>query len=371
MKPLYDLEKSFEYNMCCTPTIDFEIPIRIPTPHKQWKKIFDYEVMSTIGTSACPLGANSKTIELTSQLGFDIITHKTIRSHEQQAYAKPNIGYVAIDDMLQKNDMQKSFIATMHAPENSENICIANSIGNASFDPEWHCYEIIRARQAMQKGQLLIVSIYGTKQNNRTIAQDFVYIADYVRDAGAQVIELNLSCANVQHGILYKDASLVFDICSAVVKETSVPVIAKVGLFDTPEQAQEIMVTIANAGVRGMVGINSVGVNVVNQEGKPFFGESRKISGLSGAPIRMLAQNWTQQVAQINVKEKLNLTIFAAGGVTTAAHFDEFYNVGADVVLSATGAMWNPLLAHAYHTRKEDALAIRSSKQKRHDHQTL
>jgi dihydroorotate dehydrogenase (NAD+) catalytic subunit len=37
--------------------------------------------------------------------------------------------------------------------------------------------------------------------------------------------------------------------------------------------------------------------------------------------------------------------IVGVGGVEDAAGFDRFRSAGADVVMSATGAMWNPMLA--------------------------
>ena len=37
--------------------------------------------------------------------------------------------------------------------------------------------------------------------------------------------------------------------------------------------------------------------------------------------------------------------IVGVGGVTIPADFREYRDAGADVVMSATGAMWNPYLA--------------------------
>ena len=46
-------------------------------------------------------------------------------------------------------------------------------------------------------------------------------------------------------------------------------------------------------------------------------------------------------------REELDLkyTIIGVGGVTTAEDFQEYLSEGADAVMSATGAMWNPYLA--------------------------
>ena len=42
---------------------------------------------------------------------------------------------------------------------------------------------------------------------------------------------------------------------------------------------------------------------------------------------------------------KYTYTIIGVGGVTIPADFIEYRNAGADIVMSATGSMWNPYLA--------------------------
>ena len=46
-------------------------------------------------------------------------------------------------------------------------------------------------------------------------------------------------------------------------------------------------------------------------------------------------------------REELNYkyTIIGVGGVMTSDDFKEYIEQGADFVMSATGAMWNPYLA--------------------------
>jgi len=39
-----------------------------------------------------------------------------------------------------------------------------------------------------------------------------------------------------------------------------------------------------------------------------------------------------------------NFTIIGVGGVVTPEDFKEYRKSGADIVMSATGAMWNPYL---------------------------
>ena len=52
---------------------------------------------------------------------------------------------------------------------------------------------------------------------------------------------------------------------------------------------------------------------------------------------------------EINEREKLGLAIIGVGGITLPEHFNEFYNAGADIAMTATGMMWAPYLAMRYH----------------------
>ena len=49
----------------------------------------------------------------------------------------------------------------------------------------------------------------------------------------------------------------------------------------------------------------------------------------------------------VNLRKMLNLKyeIIGVGGVMDAEDFREYRKAGADIVQSATAAMWNPLLA--------------------------
>ncbi len=43
---------------------------------------------------------------------------------------------------------------------------------------------------------------------------------------------------------------------------------------------------------------------------------------------------------EVNKEEKLGLTIMSTGGVTVPEHFDDFFEAGADVAMSAVGMLW-------------------------------
>jgi dihydroorotate dehydrogenase len=53
-----------------------------------------------------------------------------------------------------------------------------------------------------------------------------------------------------------------------------------------------------------------------------------------------------EKLNKIRQEKKLSYEILGVGGVMTADDYFEYRNAGADAVQSATGAMWNPNLAH-------------------------
>lgn len=87
----------------------------------------------------------------------------------------------------------------------------------------------------------------------------------------------------------------------------------------------------------------------MSPDGIPALGPDRPTSGVCGAPIRQAALEFVQTARDIIDKRQLGLTLVGVGGVTSAQHAVDMVAAGADFVQSATGMMWNPLLAHEYH----------------------
>ncbi len=350
--PLFDITKSFDDNLLHGPYFTGQIPVR-RWPHKnKWHTLFGYPIASPIGIAACPMAANIRGITLTSRLGFDIITHKTIRRIPHPAHSFPNVAHVNIQSQLTHNDINTTVVTSRAPLGSAEHIAITNSIGNASTDPSFITQTIDTAKNVLADGQVLIVSVYGTQTGDITIADDFALTANLARDAGAHIIEANLSCpnVNVRGGTLYTDPDMVSHLVSHIKKQCKeVPLIIKVGVFASYKSLKDTLIAAARAGAQGICGINSVPMRVVTKQGEPLFGNQRKVSGISGTPIRNLALSFVQEARTIIDQEKLDLTILATGGITKVEHFDLFFNAGTDIALSATGAMWNPYLANEYH----------------------
>lgn len=88
----------------------------------------------------------------------------------------------------------------------------------------------------------------------------------------------------------------------------------------------------------------------MSPDGSPALGPDRPTSGICGAPIRQAALEFVRTARDIIDRRQLGLTLIGVGGVTSGQHVVDMVAAGADFVQSATGMMWNPLLAHEYHT---------------------
>ena len=66
---------------------------------------------------------------------------------------------------------------------------------------EWQI-DIGRGKSLLRQGQILIVSVTGTtREEDKSfdyLVNDYVKAAVMARDAGAEIVELNLSCPNVK-----------------------------------------------------------------------------------------------------------------------------------------------------------------------------
>ncbi|MCL5875143.1 MAG: hypothetical protein M1114_01595 [Candidatus Dependentiae bacterium] len=201
-------------------------------------------------------------------------------------------------------------------------------MGNACPDLEWVKQDIAKARACLCEGQVLMVSVFGDGNTLDQIAQDFAVTARLAYESGAHVIELNLSCPNINQHFFYKDGKYVAQILQKV-RQTlpHIPVIVKVGLFESTSQMREIFTIAATSGAQGVCGINSIPVQVCTKNGQPFFGDKRRVNGLSGSPIRSLAQQFVKDARACIAEGKLNLVLLAAGGATEATHFKEFFKL--------------------------------------------
>lgn len=343
--PLYDIHKTYLENLYNGPVFDDELPERVFPPKESWVDFLGHKVASCIGVPAGPL-LSSQWTTLAAQLGFDVVTYKTIRTRLYPSYPLPNMLYVDIQDnnstAIRRAEVQKDLC----------NLAVTNSFGMPSMCKEFLLEDIASANSHLAPGQLLVVSFVGTPVAGEDFFQDFVEGASFCKDAGAKVLEANFSCPNVasKEGSLYMNADSVFTLgkkIKAAIKST--PLIIKVGLFKDKEAMREVFIAAAKAGVDAISGINTVSMKVLNRDGSAALGNDRITSGICGGPIRSAALDFIKTARSIIKEEKLDLTLIGVGGITLPQHIDLFLETGADFAQTATGMMWDSYLGMRYH----------------------
>jgi dihydroorotate dehydrogenase (NAD+) catalytic subunit len=343
---LYDIEKSYAENAADGPFFQGDVPKRVFPPESKWLDFLGHKIASPLGIPAGPL-LTAKWIALSAALGFDVLTYKTIRSAEHPAHSLPNMIFV---------DPSEKPAKRIPAPcSDIAALAVTNSFGMPSKSPTFLMEDIARANASLQPGQVMIVSVVGTPRAEISFAQDFVRAAAFAKEAGAQIIEANFSCPNVdkKEGCLYLSEETVGELTTALVKAIHpIPLILKMGLFASEAQMRSVLIAAARAGAHAVCGINTISMAVVDEKGDPALGPNRLTSGICGGPIRAAALDFVRQAHQINQQEKLGLTILGVGGITLPEHFDHFLDAGAKVALSATGMMWDPYLAARYHQNR-------------------
>ncbi|MBI3508332.1 MAG: hypothetical protein HY069_01665 [Chlamydiia bacterium] len=324
--PLYDIARSVAENAAKGPIFDEKIPER--TKHKP-VDFLGFSLHSRIGVAAGPL-LNAKWVSLASQLGWDLLIYRTIRNRLHLGFPPPNIVYVE-----RMGDHRVKILA--EPPLSLADCSVTVSFDSPSPSQLELLEDINKAKGALQKGQVLVVPVVGDSVN------DFVSAALLAKEAGAHIIEANYTS-------FYMSSDQVFEYTRKLSAALgTVPLIVKVGHFANHAQMEQILIAAAKGGAQALSGILPVPMEVVNDKGQCAFGEKRKTAGIAGGTIRPTALHFVRDAARIIQKEKLELTLLGCGGILLPAHFDLFFEAGADVALSGTGFLWDPYLASKYH----------------------
>ena len=167
--------------------------------------------------------------------------------------------------------------------------------------------------------------------------QDYVFVVEALDGTpGVIAFELNVSCPNVEGGMLFgSDPGLAAEVTRAVKDATDKPVIVKL----TPNANDVVAVARAceEAGADGLTTINTVlGMRIDIAKKRPMLGTGS--GGLSGPAIRPIALHITYQVAQA-----VRVPVIGAGGVTNASDALEFLMAGASAVQVGTATFADPI----------------------------
>ena len=195
--------------------------------------------------------------------------------------------------------------------------------------------EDLRKLKAAYPNKVLIASIMGPTE------KDWEELARLVTEAGADMIEMNLSCPQMTTHAMGSDvgtnAELCKSFCAAVKRGSKLPMMAKM----TPNITD--MVPVAKAclegGADGIAAINTIksvcNVDINRKIGMPIVNGKSAISGYSGKAVKPVALRFVQQL-RTGIP---GVEISGIGGIETWEDAAEFLLLGSTTLQVTTSIM--------------------------------
>ncbi|MEA2089733.1 MAG: dihydroorotate dehydrogenase [Thermoproteota archaeon] len=179
-------------------------------------------------------------------------------------------------------------------------------------------------KELSEVGVPIIVSVYGFSP------QEFADVADLAVEAGADAVELNVSCPHVEK--TGSEIGQVPELVKKTVKNVKAKVNTPVFVKLTPNvtDVTELAKAAAEAGADAVTAINTVKAMAINVEtARPVL--ANKIGGLSGCAIKPIALRCVYEIY-----EAVSIPIIGCGGITSWRDAVEFMLAGASAVQIGT-----------------------------------
>ncbi len=214
-------------------------------------------------------------------------------------------------------------------PRLAETPCgLLNSIGLENIGIERFIREKLPWLQGLKTS--VIVNIFGESTGEYA---EMARRLDGV--TGIQAIEVNISCPNVDGGIVSgTDPEAAAGVTRAVKRSTDLPVIVKLSpnVTDITKVAQEV----ASAGADAISLINTVlGMAIDVRSRRPCL--ARIFGGLSGPAIKPIALRMVWQVVR-----SVDIPVIGIGGISTYEDALEFLMAGAKAIEVGTATLVQP-----------------------------
>jgi dihydroorotate dehydrogenase len=298
------------------------------------------------GIPAGPL-VNAAFCEAAFRWGYDINAYKTVRSAAHPCHPFPNTLAVHLPGPLTR---ERAALPVLADGDFADVESITNSFGVPSQDPDVWQPDMAAAVRAAGDGQVLIGSFQGTRPQLGVSDRDTAFVADHVRTAalvvetGARILEMNLSCPNEgPASLLCFDTPTVVKIVSAVKDRIGdIPLLLKLAYF-ADDDSLGSFVSATRGMVQGYAAVNTIPATLVDVRGAQALpGEGRAVGGVCGAAIAWAGLEMTQRLARLREQGDVDFAIVGVGGVRSVGDYRALRDQGADAVMSATGAMFDP-----------------------------
>ena len=186
-------------------------------------------------------------------------------------------------------------------------------------------------------GKVIIASIMG--QNEK----EWEDLARLATEAGADMLELNLSCPQMTSHDMGSDVGvnpdLVEKYCAAVRRSTSLPILSKM----TPNQKSMIPAVEASkrGGADGIAAINTV-KSIVSLDldkfcGNPIVNGKSSVSGYSGKAVKPIALRFIHEIS--STPSTAQMPISGIGGIENWVDAVEFLLLGSTTLQVTTAIM--------------------------------
>ncbi|MFT4557753.1 MAG: dihydroorotate dehydrogenase (NAD+) catalytic subunit [Planctomycetaceae bacterium] len=333
--PRYDPTQTYRWNYENAPE---PVDVEVPTFGQDWT-FCGRKVPSPLGIPAGPL-LNGKWVLYYASLGFDVLTYKTVRSSQRDCYPLPNL--VSVETGQLTGGEQRL------AESASASGSWAVSFGMPSADPDLWRRDVEETRNRLAGGKLLSISVVGTVQPGWSIddlAADYALCAKWAVDAGADTIETNFSCPNVEtcDGQLYQNPAEAAQVAEAV-RQTigDRPLILKIGHTTAAADAEELLKSVGPFAT-AIAMTNSVATTIEGKDGKLLFDGQQR--GICGEATFDASLQQTRLFSDLIHKRGDDVRIISVGGVSTGSHVRSCLQAGAESVHIATAAMLDPTVA--------------------------
>lgn len=200
---------------------------------------------------------------------------------------------------------------------------LVNAVGLSNPGVEVMVEEIRLAKQRLAPfGVPVIASIFANA------IYDFGVIARYISEAQPDLIEVNISCPNIDARFEQMFAASPYvsaQVTRRVKENTQIPVLVK--LSPNVEDIAKIAREVEAAGADGITAINTLGPGLILdiESGRPVL--ANRLGGVSGPAIRPIAVKCVRDVCKA-----VKIPVVAMGGVTDARDAVEMVLVGATAV---------------------------------------
>lgn len=306
------------------------------------------KVFLPFGIANGPL-INGNFVKAALDKGFDIVEYKDVRSKKLKVNPFPNIIPLTTNGNVTTLLAQQGLV---QAKDYGKPLTITNSFGIPSMDPDVWQPDLSNAVTYAKKGQVVIGGIQGTIQETGgfdAYLKDFITVAKLLKETKVKIIELNLSCPNEGADSLlcfaYKHSIRVVETVKNEIG--NIPMLIKIAYFEDDEILSKLVKGVGSI-VQGISAINTIPAKVFKDQKRTIQalpGDGRLWSGTCGNGIKWAGLAMVKKLKKLREENNFTFSIEGVGGVTVPEDYFEYKKAGADVVMSATGAMWNPYLA--------------------------